>query len=98
MAPTKMLCDRYEALRSDALAMLSSTSTKSFGLTLLCNRGMAAWIKTWSEITPLPAKSSSTATEAQVEVFAHIPADIKNQLASLIALAAVHIHKEAVSF
>ncbi len=54
---------------------------QGLGLALFLRRGMTAWMQTWSECTG----NVEPATSSQPGVYETIPADMRSQIATLLA-------------
>jgi hypothetical protein len=71
------LTAHYEQLRSDAL----NRTGHGFGLALLLQQGMTAWMRAWSEWTSAPPSPSASA----VPLAAPLPGAIRAQLTLILA-------------
>lgn len=72
--------ERYEQLRSDALA--GGPSGFRQGLALLQRRGVAAWARAWRTTLPAPAAGSAVAA-------ARDPADSTDEIVGMLATMAL---------
>lgn len=71
------LTAHYEQLRADAL----NRSARGFGLALLLQQGMTAWMRAWTEWTNAPQTSAA----ATAPLAAPLPSAIRAQLTLILA-------------
>ena len=73
--------------------MGSGEGSGGLGLTLFLRRGMAAWIQAWSEC----AGSTDAGPTLQPSNEQPIPADLRSQIAALLAGMILCLQQEAIS-
>jgi hypothetical protein len=81
------LTAQYEQLRGDAL----NHSGHGFGLALLLQQGMTAWMRAWSEWTNAPPTPSPSAAP----LAAPLPAAVRAQLTLILASMLTRPRQEA---
>jgi len=77
VAGNGQLTAHYEQLRSDAL----NRTGHGFGLALLLQQGMTAWMRAWSEWTNVPPSPSASVAP----LAAPVPAAVRAQLTLILA-------------
>lgn len=88
-APRQNLTAHYEQLRRDAISR-SARSGGGLGLALFLRRGMTAWMQAWSECAAAETESYPTSGGKET-----IPADMRSQLAILLAGMILSLRQEA---
>ena len=83
------LADHYEQLRCDAMSR-SGHSGGGLGLALFLRRGMTAWMQAWSECADAEMETCSISGGKET-----IPADMRSQLATLVAGMILSLRQEA---
>ena len=83
------LTAHYEQLRRDAMSR-SSRSGGGLGLALFLRRGMTAWMHAWSECADVETETCSISGAKET-----IPADMRSQLATLLAGMILSLRQEA---
>jgi len=66
---------------------------EGLGLALFVRRGMAAWMRAWSQCAP-PTEPGSRAASGDDET---VPADLRSQIATLLAGMILCIQQEGTS-
>lgn len=83
------LTAHYEQLRRDAISR-SGQSGGGLGLALFLRRGMTTWMQAWSECTDVETETCSISGGKET-----IPADMRSQLAILLASMILSLRQEA---
>jgi hypothetical protein len=83
------LAVRYEQLRRDAMSRTAHYGG-GLGLALFLRRGMTAWMQAWSECADAETETCSISGGKEV-----IPADMRSQLATLLAGMILSLRQEA---
>lgn len=92
MANGSDLVARYERLRRDAIEP-PACQGEGLGLALFLQRGMTAWMEAWSECAP----ACEARTRSQTSGEETIPADVRSQIATLLAGMILCLQQEASS-